>query len=426
MKSFRPTARPALTGAARVSVAWLVVCIFLMLAAMIFAYVGLDGRTKAEAAAAEAETARAAAEAKSAEDAKALAELSKSVGFYDAAGGAAARSDLAALGTTLEQLRASFPDLGPDVKSLADALPRIEQAHAARAQELTTERDAKNALASQMKTLEDSLREALREKDTQIADLQRQVQDGEANSAQKVAELEGRVAALNTQRNQLDADLRAARASGDEERRKLEGEITTLGVRIKNQNEKLAFTTNEPEKADGRLLAVSKDLSLGWIDIGARQRLARGMSFRVVGGGVGSKAVKGMATVTTVEDRRAEVRFTEVTDPYDPPVPGDVVFNPLYDPTGERTAVLAGRFSGQFNEGELKVLLAQMGIQVQDKLGLDTDYLIVGSELFTDPETGEPLDEALQVSELPIYKDAEARGIKIVSIKELRSYFQAL
>jgi hypothetical protein len=92
-----------------------------------------------------------------------------------------------------------------------------------------------------------------------------------------------------------------------------------------------------------------------------------------------------MATVTNVEDRRAEVRFTEVADPYNPPVPGDVIYNPLYDPSGERTAVLAGRFSGQFNEAELKVLLSQMGITVQDKLTLDTDYLIVGSELYHGP-----------------------------------------
>ncbi len=423
MKSFRPISRFALRGAARVSVAWLVVCIFLMLASMIFAYVGLDGKAKAEKAQAEAETARAEAAAKSTEDQKALAELSKSVGFYDA--NAAARSDLTTLNATLEQLRASFPDLGPDVKTLSDALPRIEQAHAARAQELATERDAKNALASQMKTLEDSLREALRQKDTQIADLQRQVQDGEANATQKAAELEGRIAALNTQRNQLDADLRAARATSDEQRRKLEDEITTMQVRNTNLSKKMAFTA-EPDKADGHLLAVSKDLSLGWIDVGARNRLARGVSFHVVSGRVGSKDVKAMATVTNVEDRRAEVRFTEVADPYNPPVPSDVIYNPLYDPSGERTAVLAGRFSGQFNEAELKVLLSQMGITVQDKLTLDTDYLIVGSELYTDPETGEPLDEPLQVTDLPIYKDAESKGVNIVSIKDLRTYFQAL
>jgi hypothetical protein len=423
MNSFRPTSRFALRGAARVSVAWLVVCIFLMLASMIFAYVGLDGKAKAELAAADAETARAQAAAKSTEDQKALAELSKSVGFYDANG--AAHSDLTTLNATLEQLRASFPDLGPDVKTLSDALPRIEQAHAARAQELATERDAKNALASQIKTLEDSLREALRQKDTQIADLQRQVQDGEANATQKAAELEGRIAALNTQRNQLDADLRAARATSDEQRRKLEDEITTMQVRNTNLSKKMAFT-EEPDKADGHLLAVSKDLSLGWIDVGARNRLARGVSFHVVSGRVGSKDVKAMATVTNVEDRRAEVRFTEVADPYNPPVPGDVIYNPLYDPSGERTAVLAGRFSGQFNEAELKVLLSQMGITVQDKLTLDTDYLIVGSELYTDPETGEPLDEPLQVTDLPIYKDAESKGVNILSIKDLRTYFQAL
>ena len=76
-----------------------------------------------------------------------------------------------------------------------------------------------------------------------------------------------------------------------------------------------------------------------------------------------------------------------------------------------------------YNEGELRVLLSEMGIQVQDELSLDTDYLITGSELFNDPETGEPLEDPLPPSDLPVYKNAESNGTLIVPIKELREYF---
>ena len=40
------------------------------------------------------------------------------------------------------------------------------------------------------------------------------------------------------------------------------------------------------------------------------------------------------------------------------------------------------------------------------------------------PETGEPLEDPLPVSELAVYKDAEANGVQIVALKDLQTYFQ--
>jgi hypothetical protein len=64
-----------------------------------------------------------------------------------------------------------------------------------------------------------------------------------------------------------------------------------------------------------------------------------------------------------------------------------------------------------------------MNISVNPKLDYNTDYLIVGSELYIDEE-GNPLETPLQPSELAIYKDAVANGVQIVSIKQLREYFK--
>jgi hypothetical protein len=180
--------------------------------------------------------------------------------------------------------------------------------------------------------------------------------------------------------------------------------------------------TKEPESEDGRVVSVS-ELGLGWIDIGANQRLARGTRFRVVSGAPGQKRTKGWAEVTEVRPTMAEVRFYDIADRFDPIVRDDIVFNPVYDPKGERTAVLAGRFSGQFNETELKTLLANMGIKVQDRLANDTDYLIVGAELYVD-ENGQALENPMPPQELAVYKNAESQGTNIVSIKQLRDYFK--
>jgi hypothetical protein len=414
----RPSAR---RGAAKVSIAWLITMVVLFLAAIFFGYVGFDGQARAESAMEAARAERQVADDRLTEESKALSDLSRAVGFYDPAA-ATPRSNLEAIAAAIAQVKTSFPDMKEDVKTLADVLPRTEQAYLGRGRELTTLRDQKNTLDSEKATQAASLQEALRQKDQQLADLQRQLNDQSANAAQKQTELENRIAALNNQRNQLDAELRAARATGAEQARSLENEITTLQVRLAAQGDKLRFLA-EGESPDAEILAVSKHLDLGYISVGAKQRLAPGTSFSVVSGKVGSERVKAMATVTKVEAERAEVAFSQVSDRFDPPVAGDVVYNPLYDPRGQRNAVLAGRFAGQWNEAQLKALLSEMGIQVQEELSLDTDYLIVGSELYLDPETGEPLEEAMPVSELAVYKDAEAKGVLILPIRDLRNYF---
>lgn len=418
LNPLRPSAR---RGAARVSIAWLITMVVLFFVALLFAYVGLDGQAQAQTAEEAALAERQVAEDNLTAQETAYFDLSRAVGFYDTTA-ATPRSNLDSIAAALAQVKVTFPDMKDDVKTLADVLPRAEAAYIARARELTTLRDQKNTLDSEKATLQASLQEALRQKDQQIGDLQRQVNDQSANAAQKQTELENRIAALNNQRNELDAELRASRATGADELRALQDEITTLQVRLAAQGDKLRFLA-EGETPDGEILVVSKDLGLGWINVGAKQRLAPGTSFSIISGKVGSTRVKAMATVTKVEANRAEVAFSAVSDRFDPPVAGDVIFNPLYDPRGQRNAVLAGRFAGQWNEAQLKALLAEMGITVQQELGLDTDYLIVGSELYADPETGEPLEEPMPVSELAVFKDAEAKGVLILPIRDLRNYF---
>lgn len=416
-----PSAR---RGAARVSITWLITMVVLFFVALVFAYIGFDSQARAETAEETAKAARQEADERLTTESKALSDLSRAVGFYDTTA-ATPRANLDSIAAALAQFKLTFSDIKEDGKTLADVLPKAEAAYIARGRELSTLRDQKNTLDSEKATLQASLQEALRQKDQQIADLQRQVNDQGANAAQKQTELENRIAALNNQRNELDAELRAARAASADELRALQTEITTLQVRLAAQGDKLRFLA-EGESPDGEILAVSKDLGLGWINLGSKQRLAVGTSFSVVSGKVGADRIKAMATVTRVEGGSAEVAFSGISDRFDPPVAGDVVFNPLYDPRGQRNAVLAGRFAGQWNEAQIKALLSEMGIHVQQELGLDTDYLIVGSELYADPQTGEPLEEPMPVSELAVYKDAEAKGVLILPIRDLRNYFLRL
>ena len=70
----------------------------------------------------------------------------------------------------------------------------------------------------------------------------------------------------------------------------------------------------------------------------------------------------------------------------------------------------------------MRLLLSEVGIHIQDDVDKTTDYLIVGSEIFTD-EDGETLEESRSPTEEPEYSNAVAMGVQIVPIKQIREYF---
>jgi hypothetical protein len=408
-------------GAARVSVTWLVVFLVLFFVAAVFGYMGYEAETRALASAEASAKQVAEANERDQQSQDQLFEISKVVGWSDP-NSAVARTEVPAMKAGLEEFRQAFPDMGPDVVTLANALPKARDAYLARGREIATLRDSIAALESEKTSLEASLRTAINDKDTALANVQRQLTDDANNAAQRQTELETRIASLNQQRNELDAQLREARNQAEAQRRQFDSDRASFETRTNAAMAALKFL-NTPEAPDARVVSVSNDLALGYIDIGANQRLSRGMRFKVVSGSVAATKLKAYAEVMDVKPTRAEVRFYDVVDRFDPVVSGDVVFNPLFDPTGERDAVLCGRFSGQFNEAELKILLANMNIKVHDRLDHNTDYLILGSELYVD-EDGTPLETPRQPTELAIYKDAVANGVQIVSIKQLREFFK--
>ncbi|MCC6406915.1 MAG: hypothetical protein IT453_07100 [Planctomycetes bacterium] len=406
-------------GAVRVSIVWMVVTLVLFFVALFIAYMGFDAKAKAVAEAQTDKTARVESEKTTGEAKKALSELSTLVGWADAAESSAA-TNLATLKTDLEDLKSAL-NAPADVKDLKGLLAFAKTEYQARGKEVAGKEDELNEARRKAAQAESGLRDAIREKETQIENLRRQLNDQTEASAQKQQEDSKIADALRAQASQLDTELRAANAKYEEAVRMNAESIKTFETRLAVQGQKLRFL-KEPQAADGAFLAVSKDLSIGWIDIGANQRVSRGTVFTIQSGKVGSTTQKARCEVTSVEQSRAEVRIFDVRDAFDPVVPGDVVYNPLFDPKTERHAVLAGRFSGKYNEKELKDLLGMMGITVQETLDLNTDYLIVGGELYLDAD-GNPVETPIQPSELPVYKEAESKGVVIMALKDLRSYF---
>lgn len=412
---------PSRRGAARIPIIWMVAVMVAFFVALALVFISNDEAAKANEAWASMRAERDAAILTAQESRQTIREISEVLGHYDE-DVASAESDVSAATAGLDQIKAAFPDMGPAVASFEQATTRVIPAWNAKVREVSELNQQVTQLQTDIASKNQTLTQLAQTKDAQLADLRSQLTDAEQAAAARQSDLESEVASV---RNTLgDSERQFARLSGEKEdvQRGWDDREEVMSTRFREMGSKLAFL-REPEQADGQILAVSKDLGLGWINLGERNRLFKGMSFRVVDGTPGDHRVKAWAEVLSVQADMAEVAFSEQADRFNPPTAGDVIYNPVYDPQSARNAVLVGRFSGTYNEKELRALLGDIQIHVQGSLDKTTDYLIVGSDLYHD-EDGELLDDPLQPSELSVYKEAEAMGVQIVPLKLLREYFR--
>lgn len=408
-------------GAARISAVWMIAVIVLFFVALAFGYISQQDLASAETRLANAQAEELAATERADAESQISLDITKKLGYApkDEIG---ARSNLEAAEQGLEQLRAAFSDIDESVTTFEDAVPLIVAQYAAKGREVDTLNSQIATLRNERDAARSSLNDVTSQKDSEIQDLQTQLTDLQNSARDQQTELEDRVASITADRNDLDGQLREERGKVDEAERKRIEERQQATTRFNQLSKILAFT-KEPSQPDGVILAVSETLDLAYINLGRTHRLRRGMRFEVISGDPTSQHSKGVVEVTEMGETQAQVRIVDVVDQFDPIVVDDAIVNPLFDPTGQRNAVLIGRFSARFNEKELRLLLNEIGITVQKRVDSDTAYLIVGEALYQD-ENGEPYEEPVQPSVLPEYKEAQSLGVQIVSIRELESFFQ--
>lgn len=410
-------------GAAKISVVW-AICLFMAFAAAAVAFFLANQEAATQRDLAE----RSIKEKLKAEDEKkaadtVLRELTLKAGYSDPTN--PARMDGKTLEAGLQYLKENCPQIEASATTIQAATKFVVEAFKAeqkKAQEAAAKVEELTAENNSIRGNVDAVRTDL---EKQLGDLRRQLSDSEQSFNDQKAELERQLAERTQTWQQTDRTKNDLAKEIEDTKRKAALEADAWRTRMAEAERKLTPFTKEPEAADGRVLSLSPELKLGWVNIGTKHRLARGMRFRVVDGQHGSKKLKGWCEVTAVENEMAEVTFSDQVDPFDPPVVGDVIYNPLFDPKGERSAVLIGRFSGALTEESLKALLKSMNISVTKGVEKTTDFLIVGGEMYTDPENGQPLETPVQPSDLPIFKEAQAEGVQIVTLKELRQYFAA-
>ena len=412
-------------GAARVSAIWLFVCGVLFLVALAFGFIAQSDMATAQKSRDEAVAQKAEAEARWEEAQEVRRDVSVLLGWYDRES-ADQSTDLEEARKGLEGMKAVFSDLTDSDADFQSTLPKITAAYNERGRRIAELEGQIQTLQAEIQAAQQAAQQVASQHRETVSSLEQQLADEKSAAERRVSELEDRLSTAQDQVSERDQEVRNLRVASANEKRQLEDTVRLKEARILDLTQKTRFVrgdhANDP---DGRIVEVSDRLNMGWVDIGARQRLQTGMRFRVESGDPTERGkLIAYADVVRVEERRAEVVFSGKVDPLAQITKGDVIVNRLYDPRGTRNAVLVGRFSGRYNEKDLRSLLSRIGIHVQDELSHTTNFCIVGAPLYADPETNEPLEEPIDPTDLPTYRDAVAQNVVVVSLADIEEFLR--
>jgi hypothetical protein len=288
----------------------------------------------------------------------------------------------------IEAMGNAYKRLQSDIKKTQDEVVKAKDAEIESLQKKLAEAEKKAA---------DDLAALTTEKDNATARLNQQLT--ESNSQRDEAQAQNRklTEEITSAKDTANKEVNAAKAS----ERTLSAQVSALKATDKLQREK--------DTADGKVLAVNRGMKTAWIDVGGRDRIRRGSSFRVYEAvRAGQKIPKGRVVVTAVENDRSEVAIER--EEGDGITEGDIIVSPVFDRSRATKFVFLGEPNGRLNKEAAKRVLEGLGAKVEDKVSVDTDFLVLGVKEAAD---------APELTESEAYKQAQAWGIEIIRARDL-------
>ncbi len=216
--------------------------------------------------------------------------------------------------------------------------------------------------------------------------------------------------------------------------------IKQLEVRLADLNERIEtmskHDTDAPENGkpiptDWRIVKMDASGKKPFINLGAADNIHPPLTFSIHGKGPDGKplaASKGsLEVIDVLGDHLAQAQLVSAKDAFkDPILPGDYLYNPIFNPSAERHVVIAGRIDmhgvkGQDDLEEFERLLKRQNVVVdgyvdpQDgtikgKLTVGTDFLILGDIVGAKPEVA--------ASTKSLQEQARNNGVHIISARE--------
>ena len=187
----------------------------------------------------------------------------------------------------------------------------------------------------------------------------------------------------------------------------------------------------KPIPTDWRIVRMDASGKRPFINLGSSDDIHPPLTFSIHGRGPDGKpmtASKGsLEVIDVLSDHLAQAQVVSVKDAFkDPILPGDYLYNPIFNPGAERHVVIAGRIDmhgvkGQDDLEEFERLLKRQNVvvdgyvdpqdgSIKGKLEVGTDFLILGDIVGAKPEVGTSI-KALQ-------EQAKSNGVHIISARE--------
>lgn len=208
-------------------------------------------------------------------------------------------------------------------------------------------------------------------------------------------------------------ELTTAREEAGKREKDLRGEINKRDIRLSAMTERDRMR-NLPETPDGKIIVARNRVPMGFINLGRKDLLQPGTMFEVKN--PNNPAVKGYATVTRVEEERAEVALSNFVDPVgDYAREGDLLYNPLFTPRMTRTIYLMGRFTAPYDKEKLTLMLKRLGNRVVPKMGPGVDTVVLGN----DP-VNEAADGFTILKDSEEYKEAHRLNVEFTYLNVIR------
>lgn len=278
--------------------------------------------------------------------------------------------------------------------------------------DISTERDV--ALAAKNAT-DSKFSEATTAHSRASNEMRQSLEQTRADFDSGKSELQNRIGLLQQNVRDRDTQLAEEKESRTSERKDMQGQIGKLQMHNTALVDKDKMRV-PPSVADGSILVAKSGLSSAFINLGKKDMLQPGTIFQIKN--QNSEAVKGYATVTRVEQERAEVTLSGLVDAVGDPIrDGDQLYNELYSPgaSSKRTIFLLGRFSYPYHKPQLQLLLENLGNTVVGKMGPGIDTVILGDDAIN--EAG---DGFSKVEESEEYKAATMLGVEFVPMRKIR------
>ena len=298
--------------------------------------------------------------------------------------------------TQYEYLVEPYEDIPDLLRLLHDSLVQARAARRASDDTRTQERANSSTTLDELRGQSSDLLANISTLEARVEDLDNKGQQKEQDYLQQIEEVKD---------NWLDEAITLKRELNfkDNQIRSLQNRLNKL---LEETRQEKSLDDVEP---DGSVLEVLTDSRRGWIDLGRRDLLQKGLIFRVFQFVKGGKRLyKGRLEVLKVEERMSEVRIFDEVDELNPISSGDFVASPFYDPEADLIFVFAGTEldSGRLTKDYLVTKMQSYGAKIADKVDLSTDYLVAMKNYESSPE----------------YRTARELGVTVIRERDLLEF----